>query len=249
MGDNGRAVTTTLDLDPAPAPPPPGPRPPTLPRWTIVGFIVGGLAFLAIAVVASTIGSGNDDAGGTGPTGWSGTVLPEPARERPAFTLVDTDGQPFDFAAETAGRLTLVFFGYTNCPDVCPVHMATIAQALDRVDVPLDVVFVTTDPSRDDAERIRSWLGAFDPDFIGLTGELEAIEQAQEAMGTSVAIAEPAEPDGQYLVGHTSGVFVITPDDKVRLVYPFGTRQEDWVNDLPRIAANDQWRSPEAGAP
>jgi protein SCO1 len=249
VGDNGQAVTTTLDPDSAPLPPSPGPRPPTLPRWTVVGFVVGGLAFLAIAVGALTIGSGGDDARGTSSTGWSGTVLPDPARERPAFTLVDTDGQPFDFAAETAGRLTLVFFGYTNCPDVCPVHMATIAQALDRVDVPLDVVFVTTDPGRDDPERIRSWLGSFDPDFIGLTGDLVDIERAQEAMGASVAIAEPAEDNGKYLVGHTSGVFVITPDDRVRLVYPFGTRQEDWVNDLPRIAANDEWRPAEAVAP
>jgi protein SCO1/2 len=207
----------------------------------LVAFALGGLAFLAIAIGALMwTSSGDDDVSSSA---WHGTVLPDPARERPSFTLVDTDGEPYDFTSQTAGKLTLVFFGYTNCPDVCPVHMATLAQALERVDVPVDVVFVTTDPARDTGERIRSWLGSFDPEFVGLTGSLSEIEAAQAAMGAAVAIPEAPDDDGDYLVGHTSGVFVITPDDKVRLVYPFGTRQEDWVDDLPRIAANDGWQA------
>ncbi len=206
-----------------------------------MAFALGGLAFLAIAIGALMwTSSGDDDVSSSA---WHGTVLPDPARERPSFTLVDTEGEPYDFTSQTTGKLTLVFFGYTNCPDVCPVHMATIAQALERVDVPVDVVFVTTDPARDTGERIRSWLGSFDPEFVGLTGSLTDIEAAQAAMGAAVAIAEAPDDDGDYLVGHTSGVFVITPDDKVRLVYPFGTRQEDWVDDLPRIAANDDWQA------
>ncbi len=211
-----------------------------------MAFALGGLAFLAIAIGALMwTSSGDDDVSSSA---WHGTLMPDPARERPSFTLVDTEGEPYDFASQTAGKLTLVFFGYTNCPDVCPVHMATLAQALERVDVPVDVVFVTTDPARDTGERIRSWLGSFDPEFVGLTGALTEIEAAQAAMGAAVAIAEAPDDDGDYLVGHTSGVFVITPDDKVRLVYPFGTRQEDWVDDLPRIAANDEWQASAAEA-
>jgi protein SCO1/2 len=121
------------------------------------------------------------------------------------------------------------------------VHMATIAQALDRIDESVRVVFVTTDPERDTPERIRSWLDTFDTDFVGLTGTLPEVEVAQASMGAS-AVREPSDAEGDYLVGHTSGVFVITADDTVRLMYPFGTRQEDWVNDLPRIADEPAWQ-------
>lgn len=93
---------------------------------------------------------------------------------RPAFTLTATDGQPFDFRGRTAGRLTFLEFGYTHCPDVCPVHMANLAAALaklppsDRMRV--DVVFVSIDPDRDSLPVLRKWLDAFDPTFISLTG-------------------------------------------------------------------------------
>src|SRR5829696_8229321 len=77
---------------------------------------------------APVAGQGTDDT-------WRGAVL-DPARPRPAFTLTDTEGRPYDFAAETQGRLTLLFFGYTSCPDVCPVHMATLSAALDQPGMP-----------------------------------------------------------------------------------------------------------------
>lgn len=210
-----------------------------------MAFALGGLVFLAIAAAGFAWSSGDADPDPV----WHGTQLAEPARERPSFVLTGTDGEPYDFRAETAGRLTLVFFGYTSCPDVCPVHMATIAEALDKTDAPATVVFVTTDPARDTPERIRSWLDSFDPDFVGLTGDLAQIEAAQVAMGTTVAIAEEADDDGDYLVGHTSGVFVITPDDRVRLVYPFGTRQQDWVDDLTRIVDTEEWQAAGERAP
>ena len=83
-----------------------------------------------------------------------------PPQEKPSFTLTDTQGKPFDFRKETDGYVTLLFFGYTHCPDVCPVHMSNIAQALKNMPAPdasrVKVVFVTNDPDRDDATRLRA---------------------------------------------------------------------------------------------
>src|SRR6185503_11265117 len=91
---------------------------------------------------------------------------------RPSFTLTATDGKPYAFAKETAGKLTLLFFGYTNCPDVCPVHAANIAEIIK--DLPwedrqrVSFVFVTTDPDRDSLPQLRKWLDNFDSTFVGL---------------------------------------------------------------------------------
>jgi protein SCO1/2 len=232
-------MTATLD----PSPPTPGQEasPPGPPRWVLAAFALGGLAFLAIAL--ATLVLGDDESSRPAASRWHGTLL-DPGPPRPEFVLTDTEGRRFDFAAETGGRLTLLFYGYTHCPDICPVHLATLAQALDRVDVDVRVVFVTTDPARDTPERIRSWLDTFDPSFIGLTGTPEEVAAAQRAMGTAVAVAEAPDADGDYTVGHASGVWVITPDDRAHLVYGFGTRQDDWVADLPAIATEPDWQVP-----
>jgi protein SCO1/2 len=209
-----------------------------VPRWTFVAFALGGLALLVIAAVALAVG--RDDAPAAA---WGGRVL-DPAPTRPTTDLIDTSGAPFDLRTATDGQLTLVFFGYTSCPDVCGIQMATLSQALDRVQVPATVVFITTDPERDTPERLRSWLDDFDSSFVGATGSPDAIARAQRDLGVSVAVAEPADPDGDYTVGHSSAVYVFTPDDVAHLAYPAGTRQEDWVNDLPRVDAERAWGEP-----
>jgi protein SCO1/2 len=229
------AVTTDTEHEPtSPAPARPG-----VATWTVVGFAVGGLILLGIAVLAI---AWKDDGGSSGGPTWNGRVL-DPAPERPATDLVDTSGAPFDLRSATAGQLTLVFFGYTDCPDICSIQMATLKQSLDRVEVPAKVVFITTDPSRDTPERLRSWLDSFDPTFVGATGSPAAIEQAQQDLGVTVAVADTADDSGDYLVGHSSAVYVITGDDRAHLAYPAGTRQEHWANDLPRIADESGWQA------
>ncbi len=166
-------------------------------------------------------------------------ALLEPARPRPSFTLRDLDGAPFDFAARTGGRVTFLFFGYTNCPDVCPTQMATLTGAL-RSDpsVAGDVVFVTTDPVRDTPDRMREWLSSFDYPVIGLTGTADELTAAQVAAGLAPAVAGPARPDGSYDVGHAAQVLLITPDDQIHLAYPLGVRRDGWLHDLrhlPRV--------------
>jgi protein SCO1/2 len=234
-------VTVTLDHDASPAPEPSEVGPPRVPRWSIVAFVLGGLAFLLIAGVA--LGGRSDDANGAADASeWKGRVL-DPAPERPDATLIDTQGRPYDLRAETSGRFTMLFFGYTNCPDACPVQMAQLKEALDRVQLPVTVVFVTTDPARDTPERLRTWLDSFDTTYVGLTGTQEQIDALQRDMDVAVAIAEPAGPDGGYLVGHSTAVFAITEDDRAHLAYPLGTRQEDWVDDLPKAFAEPEWRA------
>jgi len=168
-------------------------------------------------------------------TGLRGMLMPDPST-RPDFVLADARGGEFDFLAETDGFLTLLFFGYTYCPDVCPIHMSSIAEVKRDLGVELAsrirVVFVTVDPVRDTPERLQSWLGAFDNDFVGLYGEKAVVDAIQMGLGLPPAVVpEPTSDD--YMVGHGSPVIAFSADDRLVVRYPFGTRQEDWLHDLP----------------
>ena len=166
-----------------------------------------------------------------------GTLLPDPWA-KPDFVLTDTRGEPFDFRSETDGYVTLLFFGYTYCPDICPVHMANLGAVRRRlppeVSNRIKVVFVSTDPERDTADRIRGWLDTFDRSFIGLRGALDTVNAIQRELKLPDAIR--LEGDGaDYTVGHAAQVIAFTADNVARVVYPFGIRQADWAHDLPRL--------------
>jgi len=163
----------------------------------------------------------------------------------PDFTFENTEGQPFHFAANTRGYVTLLYFGYTNCPDVCPQHLVNIAGALKEMSAKdqerVRVVFVTTDPVRDTPERLRGWLNNFDRRFIGLRGGLEEIHSLETSLGLvqSQMEAMPHMTAGprpmMYGVGHAAQVLAFTPDDSLRAEYPSGFTRDDWANDLPRL--------------
>ena len=155
------------------------------------------------------------------------------------FTLTATDGQPFRFREQTAGRVTFLFFGYTHCPDVCPVQMAGLASALRELD-PEDqrrvaVVFVTTDPGRDTPARLREWLDSFSRDFIGLTGTQDQVDAVQRRYDLPPAVREAPRADSSYLVGHAAQLIAFGVDDTARTVYPFGQRQSGWGPELRRL--------------
>lgn len=157
----------------------------------------------------------------------------DPPKPKPEFTLTDTAGDAYDFVAETEGKLALLYFGYLNCPDICPVHLAQIAETFDRLpDVARDteVVFVSVDPERDTPDAIRAFLDNFDSRFTGLTGTLEELEAAQTAAGVPVAVFVGDGDD--YTVNHAAQVIAFAPDGLSHSVYPFGVRQSQWNNDL-----------------
>ncbi len=222
------------------APPRRGPRRGPTPVGLLVAAALVLLALVAAVTVARSAGSSRTATSGSA---WAGTRL-SPDRPRPSFVLTGPDGQPYDFAARTKGRLTLLFFGYTSCPDICPIQMATLTGAL-RTDpsLPATVVFVTTDPERDSPEQLQRWLGSFDHPVTALTGTREQLTAAQEASGLLPAVAGPVRPDGTYDVGHAAQVLAITPDDRVHVVYPFGVRREDWLADLRAMLDVPEWQA------
>jgi protein SCO1 len=162
---------------------------------------------------------------------YAGHDLAEPYR-RPSFTLTDTTGAAFDFKAQTAGRPTLLFFGYTQCPDVCPTTMADVAVALRGLEPAvveeLQVVFVTTDPAYDTPEVLGEYLGMFDADlpirFIGLTGDQETIDQAQLSTGVPLA-----EDEGRL---HSSLLLLYGADDEADVAFDAGNTSRDIAADL-----------------
>jgi protein SCO1 len=173
--------------------------------------------------------------------------LVSPPLPKPSFTLVDTSGAPFEFRAKTRGYVTLLFFGFTKCPDVCPLQMATVAQALKALPAEqanrFKVVFVTTDPERDTGPALRAWLDHFDKRFIGLTGSMAAIRQAQLASNVDPAQKAGKLSDASYGMIHSAWIFAYTPDDLAHVIYPAGVKQQDWVHDLP-LLAKETWAVP-----
>jgi protein SCO1/2 len=178
-------------------------------------------------------------------TGLWGTPV-EPASVVAPFTLTDQFGERFDFPKDTgAPAVTLLYMGYTHCPDICPDTMAEIAVALrgvaPEVAEQVEVVFVTVDPARDDPARLREWIGVFDEGFTALTGAPEQIERIVEGFGY-----EPGKVvdlgGGEYTVGHPVEYLAIAPDGTVRLVYPWDTTVAQLQEDLTTLV-EEGWES------
>lgn len=161
-----------------------------------------------------------------------------PAVPRPDLTMTSTDGKPYDFAARTKGRVTFITFGYTHCPDICPLHMANLAGALERLTpaqrARVSVVFVTTDPARDSLPQLRGWLDSFNHSFVGLRGTDQQLAAMEQAFHIPPAARE-ALPGGGYAVTHSAEVFAFTPDDSAHVIYLPGSTSADYAHDIPRL--------------
>lgn len=206
-------------------------------------------ATLALTACAGTPGgaSGVVDVAAGGQDALHGTDISDVV-PRPALTLRDTTGARFDLRARPAGEVTALFFGYTDCPDVCPTTMADLAAARRSLPPPardrLEVVFVTEDPAHDTAPVLRRWLDRFDPAFTGVIGggsrtaavltQLKA--PASEVLATPVPEHDDAgQPQHQHQAGahtveHTGSVYLFA-GSKV-LVYTGGTTPTEYAADV-----------------
>jgi len=172
--------------------------------------------------------------------------LVTPPLPKPHFVLTDTSGARFDFWNRTRGSITLLFFGYTYCPDECPMHMANLGAALKRLPPGIagqvKLVFVTTDANRDTPVELRQWLDHFDKRFVGLTGTTSALDAAQKAAG--VPLAQKTDPrNDTYSLTHANFVVAYTKDNLGHVIYPGGVSQEDWIHDLP-LLVTESWSYP-----
>jgi protein SCO1/2 len=197
-------------------------------------LLVGILAACSSAAPAKTLPSQLNDQSGGGT--YQGVGL-DPAQPRPSFTLTDMTGKPFPFGERTAGHPTLLYFGYTTCPDVCPATMADISLALKSLPAALqlatDVVFVSTDVKHDTGPIITQWLSNFAPNttatFTGLRGTQAQIDAAQTAAHVIVA-----QDGGQT---HSAEVLLYGSDDYARVSYPqSATEQLQIAHDLPLVS-------------
>ncbi|MET9835770.1 SCO family protein [Streptomyces sp. NPDC006385] len=168
------------------------------------------------------------------------TVLDQPFT-KPELVLTDTHGKKFDLREETKGRLTLLYFGYTHCPDACPLTVSNLAIAYkDLSQAQRDqfrFVFVTTDPERDTPAQLGRWLrSAGNTDFIGLSGSYKTVEAAARTVG--VGMAPPVKgKDGKVTATHGKTVLAFSAkDDKAHVIYSGEeATAEDYAKDLPKL--------------
>ncbi|MFD9130082.1 SCO family protein, partial [Kitasatospora sp. NPDC059571] len=222
----------------------PGPRPPPR-RRAGRGGPPAALA-LTGTLALTACGSGGD--AGTGAatvrkesssSAYQGSVLSKHF-DKPDLVLTDTSGQPFDLRKQTAGHPTLLFFGYTSCPDVCPTTMGDIGVAMAKLPAEeqkkIDVVFVSTDPVRDTPKVLRTWLDSMGKGFIGLTGDLAKVKTAARPLG--VVVQDPVvNPDGTVTSAHGAQVLAFLPqDDKAHLLYLGNSSVDTYAHDLALFA-------------
>lgn len=204
-------------------------------------------ALLAVLMIALLAGCGSSqDSGGAPVTGFTtsdddgyhGIRLDTPYAV-PDLKLTDTDGKPFDLS--TQPRRTLVFFGYTNCPDICQVVMSTISSAVARLSASqraqVQVAFVTTDPARDTGPVLRTYLDRFNPKFIGVTGSLDQIDALAKPMDIFVKKGQKL-PSGGYEVDHST-VVVAVRHAGGDLVWTGATSPAEMATDLKKILKAD----------
>jgi protein SCO1/2 len=155
-----------------------------------------------------------------------------------AFTLISENGETVT-ADNYTGKVNLLFFGYTNCPDVCPITLGRLRGVINRLpeDVAgrVQVLFVSVDPRRDDPDSLRSYTASFGEDFIGLTGTTEQLDALTKRYRTTYGYGEPDE-NGDYLVSHGSAVYAFDSNGEARLLIRDGDDMDAVAEDLAALA-------------
>ncbi|HUM26910.1 MAG TPA: SCO family protein [Anaerolineales bacterium] len=192
--------------------------------YTPLLYIAGILAITTVVVVLFQK-----------PYTFHGTVLTPPLPVTD-FTLQTGESETFSLSA-ARGKLVLLFFGYTSCPDVCPTTLAELRQASENLGDDarnIQVVMVTADPERDTPEKMKAYVAHFDPNFIGVSGNLADLESLWEELGVFVEKEDTGSAAG-YLVSHTSSVYVLDRNGDLILMFPYGTTAADIASDLSEL--------------
>ena len=158
----------------------------------------------------------------------------EPPDMAADFTLTDQNGQPFRLA-DQRDKVVVVFFGYTNCPDICPATMSDMQVVMNRLGDQrnqLKVVFITVDPERDTSERLQRFIGMFDQDIVGLTGDAATLSAVYKAYGAGATRRDLPDSALGYAMDHTATSTVIDKQGQRRLLFGFGTPVDDMFSDL-----------------
>lgn len=164
--------------------------------------------------------------------------------DAPAAALTTTGGEQYSLAEDREDPLTLVFFGYTHCPDICPAVLGSLASAMTRLDDEdrdeVGVVVITTDPARDDEQVLRDYLDGFDPSWEGLTGDLDTIvSEVAEPLGIFVADATELASGGYDLGAHGTSVIAIDDDGKAVVFWGDDTSPAQFASDIHTLLNED----------
>jgi protein SCO1/2 len=155
----------------------------------------------------------------------------DPARMAPEFSLPASDGSELNLS-RFRGKVVVLGFGFTSCPDVCPITLEVLAQArrkLGELGNQVQVVYVTVDPERDDAAQMKKYLAAFDPSFIGGTGTEEQLSAVREEYGI---MAQKKVYGESYSFSHSSYTYLIDRDGRLRALMTYGHDAEEFAHDI-----------------
>ncbi len=158
-------------------------------------------------------------------------------RQIPDYSMVDMNGQPFKLS-NIRGRATLIFFGYTFCPDVCPLTLAELKQvkaALGSQASEVTFLYITVDPERDSPDVLKRYISAFDPDFVSATGEIDTLRRFATEFGAAFEKQKPAGTSAGYLVAHTSFTYLLDRQGRWRTTFAFQTPVDAVARDTLRI--------------
>jgi protein SCO1/2 len=189
-------------------------------------------SFVLATIMLATLGASASTSAGEFKAG-----VFDPPRLAPDFELPGTHGKPLKIA-DYRGKIVVLGFGFTHCPEVCPMTLATLAAArkeLGDAAREVQVIWITVDPERDDADRLGKYVTAFDPSFVGGTGSEAELAAVRKDYGIAAAkIQKEGRPDGW---SHSAFTYLVDRDGKLRALMPYGHPAADFVNDLRLLLA------------
>jgi protein SCO1/2 len=192
--------------------------------WSLILLVLAACSALPPAATPTAVST-------PAPDGISGFEPPKPVRD---FTLTDQGNAPFALSS-LRGKWVLIFFGFTNCPDICPATLARFKQikgALGAAAEKVAFVFISVDGSRDTVERVGAYVSAFDPSFIGLTGEETLLREIVPDFGVGFRRRETGTGSMDYVIDHTAAAFLLDREGAISRVYAFRTEFEPMLADV-----------------